>query len=562
MRITEEKLKQEIKKSLKIDKIPAVIEKAFLLAYQEHQGQYRSARKAVSGSRIPYIVHPVGVLKIASHFIDDTKLNDTKEEVFAICLLHDVVEDTYVEIEKIEKEISMRVAEIVLSLTKPIFKTNVIKDRNKIFTEQIIKSGRTAMFVKICDYLHNISNPQQTPPYILKKLIQKGKVYYSTFFQVAKFPDKLQKAFNQQTAEAEKFLQSHTEEITKTEIKTLEDAVKYCAIVAEEKTLELHDIAEILTHVTCADFVKIGPKNEFMQTFVPESVKKSQKKMAEIDKKINQGEIEINNKVIFIIKLDEFFEGQYCFISFNKQSKKTWVKSEVLKIIITFLSERIRIQHKNITKSLAIQAAHLNLNLSLNDLIVLDQIKINLFQFKRFLDYAEYIRKKIISVIEYQLFEQIKNKNSIIIQSRVKTASSIIAKLQRRKIKDFTNLDDVVGIRIICIKKKEIKNLINILKSTLQKYFLNTENYNDDSVKVRNVTSSDGYKAYHINLVAGNNIKVGCEIQIRTIQQQAWSEISHHIIYKEKTTNQKRIKNILKKLAYFRDCSDELIDEI
>jgi myo-inositol-1(or 4)-monophosphatase len=78
----------------------AKLEKAITFAIEKHAGQ---ARK---GSSIPFITHPLEALSIAAEITSDP-------EILAATVLHDVVEDTPVEIEEIRELFGERVAILV-----------------------------------------------------------------------------------------------------------------------------------------------------------------------------------------------------------------------------------------------------------------------------------------------------------------------------------------------------------------------------------------------------------------------------------------------------------------
>ncbi len=82
-----------------------LVRAAYDMAREAHAGQIRNA----SGGR-PYIDHPVAVAEHLSEHLSG-------EEVLAAALLHDVVEDSELEIEDVRERCGERVAEIVAALT-------------------------------------------------------------------------------------------------------------------------------------------------------------------------------------------------------------------------------------------------------------------------------------------------------------------------------------------------------------------------------------------------------------------------------------------------------------
>ena len=105
-------------------------EKAMNIAYNAHQGQ-------VDKSGIPYIFHPI-------HLAEQM---ETEEECI-VALLHDVVEDTDVTFEQLEKEFSATVIEALRLLTH---------DESVAYMDYVrkIKSNPIARTVKLADLWHN-----------------------------------------------------------------------------------------------------------------------------------------------------------------------------------------------------------------------------------------------------------------------------------------------------------------------------------------------------------------------------------------------------------------------
>ena len=81
-----------------------MIEKAYVLAEKNHAGQFRKTGE-------PYIEHPLSVAAILAELgMDSTSI--------VAAILHDVVEDTAVTIEEVEKEFNKEVALLVDGVTK------------------------------------------------------------------------------------------------------------------------------------------------------------------------------------------------------------------------------------------------------------------------------------------------------------------------------------------------------------------------------------------------------------------------------------------------------------
>src|SRR3954463_9284125 len=157
------------------------IARAFDLAYRAHDGQYRDQRDPRS-KRVPYIVHPVGVARIAHELLALVSLDDSFDDIISTCLTHDVLEDSEVTYRQLAESTSQRTADLVFALTKPTFSGDGHNGtRNELFLQKIADGGATASFVKICDHLHNISRPASTPHRLLEKALRKADLYIQLF---------------------------------------------------------------------------------------------------------------------------------------------------------------------------------------------------------------------------------------------------------------------------------------------------------------------------------------------------------------------------------------------
>ncbi len=104
--------------------------KAFEMAVKAHEGQIRE----LTGS--PFIVHPLAVMGILRTF--NVKDND----ILIAAILHDVVEDSSIELEEVEEHFGERVANLVNQVTKK-------EDGKFIITD---KEGA---ILKMADLIHN-----------------------------------------------------------------------------------------------------------------------------------------------------------------------------------------------------------------------------------------------------------------------------------------------------------------------------------------------------------------------------------------------------------------------
>lgn len=119
------------------------------------------------------------------------------------------------------------------------------------------------------------------------------------------------------------------------------------------------------------------------------------------------------------------------------------------------------------------------------------------------------------------------------VNGRVKKISSILEKMQKKKIKfeDIeTKIEDIAGIRIICQFVEDIDTVVSIIKSR-----------GDMEVKAEkdyiNNTKASGYRSYHLIvyydvMTLKGTKRINVEIQIRTLAMNFWATIEHSLQYK------------------------------
>ena len=120
-----------------------LIRAALEMAREAHAGQVRSA----SGGR-PYIDHPVAVAEhLSAHLADDDAL--------AAALLHDVVEDSELEVEDVRERCGARVAELVGVLTDDE-SIEPYAERKREHRGRVEAAGGDAMAIYAADKLTNL----------------------------------------------------------------------------------------------------------------------------------------------------------------------------------------------------------------------------------------------------------------------------------------------------------------------------------------------------------------------------------------------------------------------
>lgn len=159
----------------------------------------------------------------------------------------------------------------------------------------------------------------------------------------------------------------------------------------------------------------------------------------------------------------------------------------------------------------------------------------------------------IMNNIQNKLMQDIDLNPKPVFKSRIKSFDSYYSKLLRLKPKEaseqdsLVSLTDMMGIRIVCAFLEDISTVEKQIK---EKYQVREIEHKGSLQNVREF----GYESTHIliaippecmnldsikdesvkNLPLPENIV--CEIQVRTILQDAWAEVEHELIYKTEFT--------------------------
>lgn len=135
------------------------LHRAIRFATAAHAGQKRK------GSDVPYIVHPMEVLQLLTDMNADENLQIAG-------ILHDVVEDTYVTIEQVEKEFGREVSRLVASHTEERGKSWCEQKRATI--EIVKKADKPVQMLIMADKISNLKS-------MLYDYMEKGEELWERF---------------------------------------------------------------------------------------------------------------------------------------------------------------------------------------------------------------------------------------------------------------------------------------------------------------------------------------------------------------------------------------------
>lgn len=138
------------------------------------------------------------------------------------------------------------------------------------------------------------------------------------------------------------------------------------------------------------------------------------------------------------------------------------------------------------------------------------------------------------------------------IESRVKSAESIVGKLRRMgckfSLQSMTeNLNDIAGIRVICQYVDDIYTVAKMLGNQDDIEIIRIKDY------IKN-PKPNGYRSYHMIVevpvfFSSKKHFVRVEVQFRTIAMDFWASLEHDIRYKKEIENPELLAADLKECA-------------
>ena len=171
--------------------------------------------------------------------------------------------------------------------------------------------------------------------------------------------------------------------------------------------------------------------------------------------------------------------------------------------------------------------------------------------------------KQIDSIVDLKLTSAISDAgiHTMQIAHRVKTADSVIGKLQRKpeKYSSATSMTDLVGFRIICYFTEQIDKISAIIEELFD---VDKDNCIDKSKTLS--PNAFGYLSVHYicSLKKSDDYpeslcKFKFEIQIRTVLQHTWAEIEHDLGYKNEFGVPIHVRREFSRMASLLEVADE-----
>jgi len=175
--------------------------------------------------------------------------------------------------------------------------------------------------------------------------------------------------------------------------------------------------------------------------------------------------------------------------------------------------------------------------------------------------------EKLCAEVAYILNREL-NKAEIefsTITYRAKTLNSFLEKIQRKSYRDpVSEITDFAGVRVVCLYIDDLERLEKVIAQN----FEIVEKI--DKLTARKADQF-GYGAIHFIVRLGKNASgaryddlknLVCEIQTRTVLQDAWAIIDHHLVYKNESNIPTVLRSRLNRLAGDFESSDQKFSDL
>jgi ppGpp synthetase/RelA/SpoT-type nucleotidyltranferase len=139
------------------------------------------------------------------------------------------------------------------------------------------------------------------------------------------------------------------------------------------------------------------------------------------------------------------------------------------------------------------------------------------------------------------------------VQGRVKTWESIAGKLGKLSFKKVRAIQDVIGLRVVCLFKPDMEKIAGLITDgfTVLKKDDKWEKIDEDRF---------GYLSIHFVIDAGEGegeaAGLKAEIQVRTMPQHLWAEASHLLSYKKEEDVPMALKRPISRIAALLEIVD------
>lgn len=179
------------------------------------------------------------------------------------------------------------------------------------------------------------------------------------------------------------------------------------------------------------------------------------------------------------------------------------------------------------------------------------------------------VRDKIVDAIA--MIKDPKSFLKVPCEPRLKELNSLIEKAfyrDKNYSDSYHDITDKVGIRFVVLLANEVSEISKIIEDELLWTFSKDRDYEEE---IEQNPTTFNYESVHYIVRSKHNIEyngyhitqnVPCEIQIRTLLQHAYSELTHDNIYKPKTLAKPNVHRKVARSMALIETADDIFREV
>jgi ppGpp synthetase/RelA/SpoT-type nucleotidyltranferase len=185
---------------------------------------------------------------------------------------------------------------------------------------------------------------------------------------------------------------------------------------------------------------------------------------------------------------------------------------------------------------------------------------------------TEYVRRqplyrRLVEEVKFVLDEKLKigRIKPASISGRVKEVESLRSKLSKKHYeKPLEQITDFAGVRVVCHYEADTIKVAELIRSQYE-----IQEHVDKSSELG--VDKMGYNGAHFIVTLGSRYSGArydgicallCEIQVRTVLQDAWAMISHQLAYKNENSVPPRLRRDLNNVSSLLEIAQRIFDSV
>lgn len=169
--------------------------------------------------------------------------------------------------------------------------------------------------------------------------------------------------------------------------------------------------------------------------------------------------------------------------------------------------------------------------------------------------------------IHFSILQRLKDKGMEItgITYRSKTIESFLEKIERKLYNSpLTEVSDLAGVRVVCLYEPDIQQVAQVIQCEFKVHEMIDKHEDLGMDKM-------GYQGLHFIVELGSRYSgprydnlsgMKCEIQVRTVLQDAWAIISHHLVYKSEASVPMKLRRNLNNITSLLEVAQGVFDNV